>query len=372
MRAHLVGLALLLCLGWGMIIVVGGAARAGPRQDIDALPAAPPPLRNPGLECTEGYYDPEGVVGNVPNGWRGLILSDPLRAPRVNSTRVLVTGSCDPNDNSRHIERLEGSDSWIFRAKDLETRPEPGKPFDGLLYQQVAVTPDVAYSVSAWLLSLCGGTAADCPDGYYIAKMLGVDPNGGADPLAPSVLWVEDRRSHVEAGWANLRLGFTAQAITTTLFVRLNSPFQWHGNHGFIDAVSIIQAPTARFVALPDQVATATIPVQWEGDLGPDIPAIPGGTYRLYFDVEARQGTDGPWQPWLEGQPAGNALFWAGVASVPRDFYFRVRARAEQPPAPPAGAWPNHRYPGVWVESGPVTVLPLDLPYREFLPTIER
>ena len=370
MGARLVGLTLLLCLGWGTIGVSGWAARVGPRRDTHMLPAAPPSLLNPGLECTEGYYDPEGVVGNVPNGWRGLILNG---SPRVNSTRVLVSGNNQCNLNATgHVERLEGIDSWIFRAKDLETLPEPGKPFDGLLYQQVAVTPGVAYSVSAWLLSLCGGTAADCPSDYYIAKMLGVDPNGGINPLAPSVQWVEDRRSHVEAGWANLRLGFMAQTITTTLFVRLNSPFQWHGNHGFIDAVSIVQAPTARFVGLPDQIASLAIPVGWEGDLGPDIPAIPGGTYQLYFDVDVREGAAGPWQPWLEGQPAGGALFGVGEASVPRDFYFRVRARAEQPPAPPVGAWPNHRYPGVWIESGSVTVLPVSLPYREFLPTLVR
>lgn len=370
MRVRLMGLTLLLCLGWAAIDVDGWAARAGPRRDINALPATPPLLLNPGLECTEGYYDPEGVVGNVPNGWRGLILNG---SPRVNSTRVLVSGNNQCNLNAPgHVERLEGNDSWIFRAKDLETPPEPGKPFDGLLYQQVAVVPGVAYSVSAWLLSLCGGTAADCPDGYYIAKMLGVDPNGGVDPLASSVLWVEDRRSHVEAGWVNLRLGFTAQAITTTLFVRLNSPFQWHGNHGFIDAVSIVQAPTAHFITMPGQVASLAVPVHWGGDLGPDIPTIPGGTYRLYFDVEVREGATGSWQPWLEGQPAGGALFWAGEAPVPRDFYFRVRARAEQPPAPPAGAWPNHRYPGEWVESRPVTVPPITLSYREFLPVIER
>ncbi len=370
MRVRLVGLALLLCLRWAAIDAAGGTARAGPHRGVDMLPATPPLLLNPGLECTEGYYDPEGVVGNVPNGWRGLILNG---SPRVNSTRVLVSGNnqCDLNAPG-HVERLEGIDSWIFRAKDLETPPQPGKPFDGLLYQQVAVTPGVAYSASAWLLSLCGGTSADCPSGYYIAKMLGVDPSGGVDPLAPSVQWVEDRRSHVEAGWVNLRLGFTAQAITTTLFVRLNSPFQWHGNHGFIDAVSIVHAPTARFLDMPDQVTSPAIPVQWDGDLGPDIPLIPGGTYQLYFDVEAREGLAGPWQPWLEGQPAGGALFWAGAAPLPRDFYFRVRARAEQPPAPPEGAWPNHRYPGEWVESGPVTVAPIILSYREFLPALIR
>jgi hypothetical protein len=52
----------------------------------------------------------------------------------------------------------------------------------------------------------------DCPAGYYIAKMRGLDPTGGTDPQAASVIWVEDRRNFTESRWANLRLGATAQS----------------------------------------------------------------------------------------------------------------------------------------------------------------
>ena len=151
----------------------------------------------------------------------------------------------------------------ILRAQDLETPPEPGKPFDTTLYQQVTVEPGGAYSVSGWFVSLCGGSFSapnDCPDGYYMAKQLGIDPSGGEDPGGEQIEWVESRANFVEAdgttriGWQNLRLSAVAESSTLTVLARINSPFQWHGNHAFIDAVKIVRAPAAMFDALPQRV----------------------------------------------------------------------------------------------------------------------
>ncbi len=308
-----------------------------------------PPLINSGFECNDGYSPWPGITGLAPDGWTPLLLDG---TPELNSTRIKFAGSCG---GSGFIERIEGEDSMVFLSEDIETPPLPGKPFDALVYQQTTVTPGVAYSLSSWMVSLCGGSAMpnDCPPGVYIAKMLGIDPSGGTDPLAPGVIWVEDRRNFTESRWANLRLAATAESSTITLFARIHSPFRWHGAHAFVDAFSLLQAPTAQFIDLPPFVQGAQVTVQWQGSLGPDIPAIPGGTHQLRFDVQQRPAGEAAWDDWQVDVPAGQADFEVDGCQGSQTFEFRLRARAEQPEGS-NGAWPNHRYPGDW--SQPVSV----------------
>ena len=318
---------------------------------LAAAPNTPktPPLANPGFECAQGYSPRPGIDGLVPDGWTPLLLAG---RPELNSTRIKFAGSCG---GSGFVERIEGEDSMVFLSEDIETPPLPGKPFDAVVYQQTTVAPGVAYSLSAWMVSLCGGSAIpnDCPPGVYIAKMLGIDPTGGVDPLASSVVWFEDRRNFTESRWANLRLGATAQSGTMTLFARIRSPFRWHGAHAFVDAFSLMQAPTARFVDLPGSVQGAQVTVHWAGSLGPDIPAIPGGTHQLLFDVQQRPAGQTAWQDWQAGAPAGQAAFSVDGCLGTQTVEFRLRARAEQLPGGP-GAWPNHRYPGDWSQPSSV------------------
>jgi hypothetical protein len=306
--------------------------------------AGAPVMSNPGLECAQGYGPQPGISGQVPAGWKAVLLAG---RPTLNSTRVEFTGSCD---GEGFVERLEGEDSLVFLSEDIETPPEPGKPFDAAVYQRVAVTPGTAYSLSGWMVSLCGGSAMpnDCPPGYFMAKMAGIDPSGGSDPMAPGVVWVEDLRNFTESRWANLRLGTTAQGNVVTVFARIRSPYRWHGAHAFVDAISLVRAPMAQFVDLPAVAAGRQVIVRWMGQLSPDILAIPGGTYQLLFDVQVRRQGQAAWSDWQAGQPAGEAQFVAEACGGPGLVYeFRVRARAEQPPGS-GGAWPNHRYPGDW------------------------
>jgi hypothetical protein len=327
-----------------LLVALASATSAAGEQASSGIPnSSAPVLTNPGFECRDGYSSQPGIRGRVPGGWTATLLSG---NPMLDSTRIHWTGSCD---GSGFVERLEGEDSMAFISEDIETPPEPGKPFDAAIYQRVAVTPGTAYSLSGWMVSLCGGSAMpnDCPEGYYMAKLLGIDPTGGTDPRAPSVVWVEDRRNFTESRWANLRLGTTAQSSYLTVFARINSPFRWHGAHAFVDAYSVVRAPTARFVDLPTAVDGIQATVRWDGQQSPDIAAIPGGTYQLLFDVQARRAGEDQWRTWLLGWPAGAAVFTADACAGTHGYEFRVRARSEQPEGS-GGAWPNHRYPGDW------------------------
>ena len=318
-----------------------------------AAPDLPPPsIANASFECAQGYGAQPGIVGQVPNGWTAGLLGG---RPELNSTRLKFTGECGDDG---FVERLEGLDSLVFLSEDIETPPLPGKPFDAAVYQRIAVTPGVAYSLSGWLVSLCGGSAIpnDCPAGVYIAKLLGIDPTGGTDPTSANVVWVEDRRNFTESRWANLRLAATAQSDHLTLFVRVRSPFQWHGAHAFADAIKLVRAPLAWFVDLPGSVPGSAVTIRWNGSQSPDIVAIPGGTYQMQFDVQVRKAGQQTWIDWQTDQPAGQAAFVVDPCLGPQTFQFRVRARSEQPPGS-GGAWPNHRFPGDWSSPSSVAFL---------------
>jgi hypothetical protein len=341
---------------------------------IPQNPIGAPMLINSGFECSAGTYllnAPQGGQMRIHEGWTVAFLNG---TPWLHSTSMQYNnGSCG---GGAHIEKIEGEDSLAIFAHDLEWTDQPGKPFDVALYQQVAVNAGTAYSLSAWMVSLCGGSTMpnDCPDGYYMAKMLGVDPTGGVDPLAETVVWVEDRRNFVEngerVGWSNLRLGVTAKSSTITVFARVSSPFQWHGNHAFVDAFSLVEAPLARFAPLPEQVDGDSVDISWEGEQNLQIAQIPGGAYELRFDSEVKIGQDGQWQPWLTDQSAGTATFVARQAQIPH--YFRIRARSEQMPGGSGKAWPNHRYPGDWSTPVAVTFGKATEQQQIFIPFVQR
>ncbi|MFZ1753490.1 MAG: hypothetical protein WAU10_07110 [Caldilineaceae bacterium] len=334
-----------------------------------------PTLINPSFECKVGTYQLESSAGGlmrIATGWTPVFISG---TPWLYSTRMFYAG--DDCDGSAHVERIDGEDSQTIRAPDIETPPEPGKPFDVALYQQVTVTPGAHYSLSAWMLSLCGGSAMpnDCPDGFYMAKMLGIDPTGGTDPTAETVIWAENRRNFTEngerVGWQNLQVSAVAQSETITVFGRINSPFRWHGNHAFIDAFLLLNAPTARLNKLPTQVDGYNVELRWQGDISTSIRDIPAGRYVATYDIEYRLGEEGEWQPWQSRQPAGRAFFESQAANLPH--FFRVRAFSEQPEDGPEGAFPNHRFLGVWSEPVAVTFSQKAPPkdFHIFIPTVQ-
>ena len=329
-------------------------------------------LRNAGFECGEGGYFSQTVPPRtppresdpnlIPNDWA---MTHTLEVPELSSARIFfehrhdsANGGCATRE--AHVEKIGGEDSFYVGSLDMETPPDPGKPFDVALLQQVDAVSGTAYSLSGWTLSLCGGSAvpSDCPAETYIAKMLGVDPTGGADPWAPSVVWAEDRRNFWEpdvkrVGWVNLRVAATAQAPTVTVFARLDSPFQHHGNHGFLDELSLVQAPTATLTIVTPTVEISaevsgpfTATLSWDGALGPDIPTIPSGNYKLLIDIDYWHPVNGDWRPVvMEAAGAGSTVFQARCTGA--TYEFRVRARAEQPEGE-GGASPNQRFPGVW------------------------
>ncbi|RIK56127.1 MAG: hypothetical protein DCC57_03885 [Chloroflexi bacterium] len=351
--------------GWTVLWVGILLAAFWGHSDVQAqsswtVPSVAPVLSNPDFECADGYtpdVNPAGDATLIPNGWTVSYRSG---APFLSSTRLKYRGGvCDDSGGLPFVEKLNGHDSLTILSQHIEWSDAPGKPFDVVLYQQVPATVGGIYSLSGWLVSICGRNSKpfDCPEGYYIAKAVGLDPNGGTDPDAASVEWVENRDGHVDSngerlGWQNMRVATRALSNRVTVFVRMSSPFQWHGNLGFVDAFSLVRGPLSELAALPSEVEGNQVEVAWIGQQSPDVLQMAGSTHQLLFDVQARYGRTGEWRDLVTGAvDAGSTTFTAPC--VDAAYEFRVRARSEQPEGS-SGLWPNQRYPGVW--STPVRV----------------
>ncbi len=354
-----------LTLAFFLMLAVSsqGKAQAGP--DAGTVPGVPNRLTNADFECdTGGYYEAQNSRGKtilIPNQWT---LSSNGDIPDMKSARVWVVKSCDTS-STKHVEKISGYDSFFVASLDIETPPTPGKPFDVSIYQQVPSITGTTYSLSGWQLTLCGGSNTvpknDCPSGYYMAKMLGIDPTGGTEPNAASVVWGENRNNFVDAnnqriGWSNVRTSAVAQGDQITIFARINSPFQWHGNHGFMDALSLVKAPLATLDVTTSTMgagAAVNVKLTWDGSLGPDIPSIAGGTYQPLYDIQYWHATNNAWRELQDGiQGSGSMDFTARCAG---DYQFRIRVRAEQPEGS-NGSWPNQRYSSEWSEPRRVSV----------------
>lgn len=335
----------------GCVVWAVGSMDVRAATDNWTVPSSPPVLLNPDFECEDGYtfgVNPKGAEVHVPNGWTLVFLEG---SPDVASTRLRFARVCDRDDKRAFIERLNRYDSLVILSEDVDTPPVPGKPFDVLLYQKFTTLYGASYSLSGWMISLCGNKSApfDCPIGNVIIKRIGLDPLGGTDPDAESVVWVENSRNFVDeagkrVGWQNMSVAATALTGQMTVFVRMTSPFQFHGNMGFVDAFSLIRAPLARLDPLPTRVVGNDLKLTWDALQSEDAAAVPGGTYRLMVDLQARALPDGVWRDVAVGVMDASTLDFA-ARCVNQTYAFRIRARTEQSGG---GVWPNQRYPGVW------------------------
>jgi len=95
------------------------------------------------------------------------------------------------------------------------------------IYQSVAAVPGGRYSFSAWTKRLrdCSGTIGACAWPAGEGTQIGIDPTGGFDPMAASVVW-SPRVEAMAGQWTQQIAYATAEWTQITVFVRAiaNSP----------------------------------------------------------------------------------------------------------------------------------------------------
>jgi hypothetical protein len=108
-----------------------------------------------------------------------------------------------------------------------------GVAYTAGIYQVVSVTPGVVYQTDiGWAAAACSGVV--CSD---MQRRLGLDPWGGTDPQAPSVVW-----SRIEYGadkWPDLTVSARASGPKMTVFVWVNRPGRGGLDEIFLDAVGV-------------------------------------------------------------------------------------------------------------------------------------
>jgi hypothetical protein len=111
-------------------------------------------------------------------------------------------------------------------------------------FQQVSgVNPGETYTFSIWVQSWSSGNddpGISSPPGNYRTSV-GIDPNGGTDWQASSVIWSEPVIFHDD--WVKLEVNATAQSPTITVFTRGEPEFRVKHNDSYWDAACLKTTP---------------------------------------------------------------------------------------------------------------------------------
>ena len=130
-----------------------------------------------------------------------------------------------------------------------------GVPFCAGVYQQVQVTPGVVYLADA------GWAAVTKTD---FERKIGLDPTGGTDPQAASVIWGPSEWGL--NSWPDLTVSARATGPTMTVFVWANHPTAYGDDWVFFDAVGLWPDPDQPAVTLtptpPPPTATRPRPTR--------------------------------------------------------------------------------------------------------------
>lgn len=227
MKRLLVFLIALLA-GWLLPLVATGQAIAPVRQDSPTTREEPLPLQNGDFELGFTPVTIGGGAGQVGVGWTPFV---------VRGAPFFLAGQVTPPPN--HWQVLFG----------------PAGAYDAGIQQQVQ---EVA--VGDTLRAEARVYPPPVLDG--ITKSIGIDPLGGSDPLAPTVIWSQHGAG---SPWHTLAVTATAAATQTTIFVRVQQPLTVTPLYVGIDDVTLVRTAHGVRRFLPLVVTQSrTLSTRWQ------------------------------------------------------------------------------------------------------------
>jgi hypothetical protein len=150
-------------------------------------------------------------------------------------------------------------------------------PYVAGIFQQVPnLQPGVAYKASI-------GWGAPGPPTETYGRQLGIDPTGGTDPTAPTVIWGHEhwgnaRGLNYPPPDVNIDVSAVAQAPTITVFVKVNHNAATANAMIFLDAVSLFVDPVQPTPAPPTATPPPTAPKAVQQAAKPKPTATPAPT----------------------------------------------------------------------------------------------
>lgn len=181
-------------------------------QTMRTLPAPKSSLENGGFELAHGTESPSLY-------------------PWVQYTMFLEGVGYHPIDGIRGPYPKDGPYGWL-----ADVRAQGGSYFlgaaaqydfkDGGVFQRLLFPPNQLCTLSAHIATYSvGGTDQDT------RARLGIDPDGGVDPLSPNVKWWSGRSPNNDAGWTigsiTTRSGSTG-LVTVFADIKEQWPLMWH------------------------------------------------------------------------------------------------------------------------------------------------
>ncbi|MGH2543050.1 MAG: hypothetical protein ACRDIB_09645, partial [Ardenticatenaceae bacterium] len=270
MKHWLALLGILLLLAATRFAPIAGA-------DIDNDNATDGYLFNGGFE---GNFNPVGA-GQVAEGWTRTHLDG---NPNWMSTQIFANGGW--------VEKIGGQNSHILSVEALGI----GQPFKTVLHHTAnGLTPGQTYSLSGWVLKMWGGSAnTQTPGPYDFGSRIGIDPTGGGDPTAPSVIWGEyDWQQEARGRFVNHWLAARAQGSSMTVFVELWLKWQKAETQAIVDAFELYDAPAATLATSPGFLTTPSL--EWTGALPTMLDQL--GNYAMFYEVQQWQSDLQAWAP---------------------------------------------------------------------------
>jgi len=204
-------------------------------------------LLNPGFE--DGFSDRGAGEVSVANGWNPWYQDGPKQAEGYNRRPEYK-----PEDASRFGTRRIHSGNWAQKQFNTFSTHNAG------VFQQVQVAVGSRLTFSIWVQVWSSqnsnpDTVKD-PGNYRVS--IGIDPTGGTNGLASSVVWSEPRMEYNT--WMQLEVQSVAKAGTVTVFTRGNPEFRNQFNDSYWDDACLVAvAPTARPTAVPTKTAIPSV-----------------------------------------------------------------------------------------------------------------
>ncbi len=202
-------------------------------------------LRDPGFENTsmKVVSTADDALFAVPNDWNGWYTESPRtegwqnRVPNATSRINVGHGFVRTGDRSMEVSRGYAT-------------------FTAAVYQTVTVPENSHVRGGAWVvMNISGDNAAD---GRSHARV-GIDPLGGTNPYAASVVWsTQVTNALVSNGWRELSVTATAQGTQVTVFLFTTQDLATQGNGVFWDDAYLNVTGTAPAGATPIPGTTAT------------------------------------------------------------------------------------------------------------------
>jgi LysM repeat protein len=174
----------------------------------------------------------------------------------------------------RHKEREEAKNAWAQpEVTDTVQNPDPRRTrsgqrairmftfyrrHDGGFYQTVSgLEPGETVQFSAygqaWACNEDNAGATSCGDDWALVFKVGIDPSGGTNPFAPSVVWTQDQKSPDAYSLIGPVTAQVGPGGTVTVFVRSIAKYAYKHMDAYWDDASLV-------VAAPAETPTNTPP----------------------------------------------------------------------------------------------------------------